>query len=156
MTKTLIAIDHSPSAMQAVAYAAAHFAGVKDHQIGIIHVLPNLPAMFWDEGHILSEDEKRERKKVVDKWLADQKASMEPVFRKAVEKLVASGISSGNIRSKSLSDSIDVAASILEEAKDGGYQTLVLGRRGLSPVKRFLLGSVTSKIINHGAGLRFV
>jgi nucleotide-binding universal stress UspA family protein len=151
MKKMLIALDDSKSAMRAVQYAGEVFSGNDDQQIGLVHVLPNLPAIFWDEGHILSAAEKQERKKVVDKWILDRKAMMEPVFRKAVELLTKSGIQASQIQSKSLSDSTDVALSILEEAKDSGYQTIIVGRCDRS--SKHLLGSVSGKIVQLGAGL---
>lgn len=151
MDKMLIAIDDKPGSMKAVEYVARQFAGAKDLQIGLVHVLPNLPAIFWDEGHILSEDEKRDRKKVVDKWLSDRKAKMEPVFKKAIEVLAGKGIQSRLVQTRSVSDSTDVAESILEEARDSGYQTIVVGRSDRSAKQ--LMGNVAHKIVNHGAGL---
>lgn len=152
MKKILIAIDDSPNTFKAVEYVAQQFSGVGDLELGLVHVLPNLPAIFWDEGHILSEEEKKDRKKVVDKWIADRKARMEPVFKKAIDTLAGKGIKASQIKTKSLSDSTDVAASLLEEAKDGGYQTLVVGRRG-GREKNLLIGSVTSRIISQGSGV---
>jgi nucleotide-binding universal stress UspA family protein len=151
MNKTLIAIDNSPSAMKAVEYVARQFLIGTDQEIAVVHVLPNLPAIFWDEGHILSEDEKRDRKKVVDKWIADQKALMEPVFKRAVDVLSKNGISASQIMTKSLSDSTDVAASIIEEARDGGFRTVVVGRSRHSP--KNALGTVAGRLANQGAGL---
>ena len=153
MKKMLIAIDDSPNASRAVDYVAQQFAGAADLEIELVHVLPNLPAIFWDEGHILSEEEKQDRKKVVDKWLADRKARMEPVFKKAIDALTGTGISPRQITTKSLSDSTDVAESILEEAKDGGYQTIVVARRGIVTGNHLLMGSVTNKIITRGSGV---
>ncbi len=153
MKKMLIAIDDSPNASRAVEYVAQQFAGTGELEIELVHVLPNLPAIFWDEGHILSTEEKQDRKKVVDKWIADRKARMEPVFKKAVDALTGKGISAGQIATKSLSDSTDVAESILEEAKDGGYQTIVVGRRGIAAGKNPLIGSITGKIVSQGSGV---
>jgi nucleotide-binding universal stress UspA family protein len=153
MKKILIAIDDSPNASKAVEYVAQQFAGSADLEIGLVHVLPNLPAIFWDEGHILSEEEKQDRKKVVDKWLADRRAKMKPVFQKAIDALTAKGISPRQITTKSLADSTDVAESILEEAKEGGYQTIVVARRGIVSGNRLLMGTVTSKIITRGSGV---
>ncbi len=153
MKKVLIAIDDSKSAMKAVEYAGQQFSGVSDLQIALVHVLPNLPAMFWDEGHFLSEHEKADRKRVVDKWLADWKAKMEPVFRKAIEVLTSTGINRQQVQAKSIYGTTDVAKSILEEARNGGYQTIIIGRRGVAGGKHTLIGSVTSKIIHQGTGI---
>ena len=156
MKKMLIAIDDSPNASRAVEYVAQQFAGTGELEIELVHVLPNLPAIFWDEGHILSTEEKQDRKKVVDKWLADRKAKMAPVFKKAIDVLTGRGIRPGQITSKSLSDSTDVAESILEEAKDGGYQSIVVGRRGVAAGKNPLIGSITGKIVSQGSGLAII
>ncbi len=153
MKKMLIAIDDSPNAFRAVEYVAQQFAGIGDLEIELVHVLPNLPAMFWDEGHILSTEEKEDRKKVVDKWIAARRARMEPVFKKAVETLTGKGIGLGQITTKSLTDSTDVAESILEEARDGGYQTIAAARRGITTGNHLLMGSVTNKIIARGSGV---
>ncbi len=151
MKKLLIAIDERPNSMKAVEYAAQHFGGTDEVQIGLVHVLPNLPAIFWDEGHILSEDEKRDRKKVVDKWLADRTATMEPVFKKAIEVLTGAGVKPERILTKSISDSTDVADSILEESRDGGYKTVIVGRCDRSA--KHVMGSVSNKIVNQGRGM---
>jgi nucleotide-binding universal stress UspA family protein len=153
MKKMLIAIDGSDNAMKAVEYAARQFSGVNDLFLTILHVVPYPPAPLWDDGHIPTEEESEIRSKDLERWLKNEKAKLGPVFDKAVHILTGSDIKPENIRTKSISDSIDVAGSILEEARDGGYDTLVLGRRGLSPAKHFLMGSVTSKIVSHGTGI---
>jgi nucleotide-binding universal stress UspA family protein len=156
MGKMLIALDESKSSMKAVEYAAEQFSTTKDLQITLVHVLPNLPAIFWDEGHILSDDEKKDRKKVVDKWLADRLVKMEPLFRKATELLVAKGVGAARIGRKTISDSLDAADSILEAAKDGGFGTIVLGRHSSGNGSRHLIGIVTNKVMSHAAGLTVI
>ncbi len=151
MRKILVALDDSTSAMRAVEYAARQYSGIDDLQIGLVHVLPNLPAIFWDEGHILSDQEKGERKKVVDKWIEDRKAIMDPVFRRASDVLTKNGIRTDQVRTKSISDSIDVAQSILEEAKDAGYQTVIIGRCDRSA--KHILGSVSGRVVDLGTGI---
>ncbi len=153
MKKLLIAIDGSDSSFRAVEYAAAQFSGIGDLQITLLHVLPYPPAPLWDDGHIPTKEEKAERENAIERWLAGQRAKSEPLFDKAISVMTRHGIPAGRIGKKTISDSIDVAGTIIEETVDGGYQTLVLGRRGLSPVKKFLMGSVTAKVIGHGAGM---
>lgn len=153
MKKILVAIDGSDNAMKAVEYVASQLSGTDDLFLTILHVLPYPPAPLWDDGHIPTEEESEIRTKYLEKWLKNEKTKLVPVFDRAVAILTRNNIKPENIRTKSVSDSIDVPGSILEEAKDGGYNTLVMGRRGLSPAKHLLLGSVTSKVINHGAGI---
>jgi nucleotide-binding universal stress UspA family protein len=151
MNKLLIGIDDQPGAMKAVEYVARHFGGTDDLQVGLVHVLPNLPAIFWDEGHILSAEEKGERKKFVDKWLAAQKTKMEPVFGKALGILERSGVKPARVVTKSISDSTDVADSLLEETRDGEYQTIVVGR--CERAAKHVLGSVAGKIVSQGRNI---
>jgi nucleotide-binding universal stress UspA family protein len=151
MTKMLIALDESPSAMKAVEYVAQYFGRADDIEVRIVHVLPNLPAIFWDEGHILSDGEKQDRKKVVDKWLVTQKTKIEPLFSKAANVLIAKGIPAERIGTKFVSDSTDVASSILEEAKDSDCRSIVVGRSHHSP--KHVLGTVAGRIAGQGAGL---
>jgi nucleotide-binding universal stress UspA family protein len=126
---------------------------MSDLQITLLHVLPYPPAPLWDEGHIPTKEEEEERERAMERWLADQLAETEPLFDKAVAILTDADISLTQLTKKVISDSTDVAGSILEEARDGGYQTLVVGRCGLSTVKKFFMGSVTTNVINHGAGV---
>ncbi|HWR58002.1 MAG TPA: universal stress protein [Thermodesulfovibrionales bacterium] len=153
MNKILIAIDGSESALKAVDYVGHQFSGTQGLRITLLHVLPYVPTSLWDDGHILTRQEIEDRKKLFDSWARSQQLKLEPIFRSATDVLVRLGISPEQIETKGVSDSADAAQSILEEARDGGYRTLVLGRRGLSPAKRIFMGSVTSKIINHGAGI---
>lgn len=153
MRKVLVAIDGSECAFNAVHYVGRQFSGIHGLDITLLHVLPYPPAPLWDDGHIPSNEEKEAREKVITTWLRNQEAKVEPLFKKALEVLKEEGVEQHQIKAKSISDSIDVAGSILEEARDGGYETLILGRCGLSPAKKFLMGSITSKIVNHGAGI---
>jgi len=41
------------------------------------------------------------------------------------------------------------AKTILDVAKKGNYDLIALGKRGLNPVNRFLLGSVSDKVTRH-------
>ena len=153
MRKLLIGIHDKYCSMRAVEYLGKQYAGAKDLEMTLVHVLPNLPAMFWDEGHILSDEEKRERKKVVDTWIVRQKQAVEPMLKAAVNDLVRSGFSPDRIGMKFISDSLDVADSLLEEAREGGYQTIVIGRCGIREGKHLLMGSVTSKIIHKATAM---
>jgi nucleotide-binding universal stress UspA family protein len=153
MKKMLIAIDGSEGALQAVEYVGKQFSGLDDLRITLLHVLPYPPAPFWDDGHIPTKEEKVERERAIKKWFADQRVKAETIFDTALDILTRNNVGPGQIEKKTISDSTDVASSILEETRDGGYQTLVVGRSGTSPAKQFFIGSVTSKIVNHGAGV---
>jgi nucleotide-binding universal stress UspA family protein len=41
----------------------------------------------------------------------------------------------------------------LEEARNNGYGTIVMGRRGISGVQEFFMGSVSSKVLQNATGM---
>jgi nucleotide-binding universal stress UspA family protein len=41
----------------------------------------------------------------------------------------------------------EVAQTVLKEAREGGYGSIMIGRRGISRAKRFFFGSVSNKIV---------
>ena len=153
MKKMLIAIDGSQCALKAVDYVGRQFSGVDDLLITLLHVLPYPPAPLWDDGHIPTKEEKEGRDNAIETWLKVQRSKAEGIFGKAVDILTSNGFSAHQIEKKTVSDSTDVASSILEETRDKGYQTLIVGRCGHSRTKQFIIGSVTMKIISHGAGV---
>ena len=152
MKKILVAIDGSEDALKAVDYVGQQFAGLSDLRIVLFHVSPGIPPELWDDGHILTEKEKTDRKKVLDKWLNNQKLQLESIFQPAVEMLTKRGIEAKQIETKSASESVkNTPECILAEAKTGGYLTLIMGRCGLHRTAHALLGSTVSKILNGGA-----
>ena len=152
MKKILVAIDGSEGALKAVDYVGRQFAGTADMQITLFNVSPGIPPELWDDGHILSEEEKADRKKVLDKWLNNQRLQLESVFQPAVETLTKRGIEAKQTKTKSASDTVrNTPECILAEAKTGGYLTLVIGRCGLHRTAHTLLGSTVNRILNDGA-----
>ena len=153
MKKVLIGLDGSRGAMKAVEYVGDLLKNVNDLHITLFNVLPGLPPEFWDDGHIMSEQERAERKAVVLKWKANAKLKLGPIFEPAMEVLIRRGIRPQQIETRYVHESIDLADEILMEARAGHYYTLVLGRCGRSSATHMLLGSIASKIINRGAGM---
>ena len=80
--------------------------------------------------------------------LEDKKKSLvDSALQKAREKLMAAGFEDKNVTIKAESKKKGVARDIAKEAQSG-YNTVVLGRRGQSGIKDFLLGSVSQKVFH--------
>jgi len=135
--KILVAIDDSENAMRVVEFVANLFT--TDTKITLFNVVqdtaalcemnsPELTPYFKSQQHsfCLLEDKKKE---LVDEAL-----------QKAKEVLLGAGFDVKNI-------TIKVARDIVKEAQSG-YSTIVLGRRGVSGIKEFILGSVSQKVFN--------
>ena len=146
----LIAFDGSENSLKAVDYAGSLFSGLKDIRIALLYVVPSIPPQFWDDGHILSAAEKEERQAVIDRWLSNQKSVLEPLFEKARRILTDRGFSLEQIETRMAGDTMSVADAIIEEAKEGGYRTVILGRQRAVPM---LAGSLATTILHKGTGL---
>ena len=66
--------------------------------------------------------------------------------------LLKHGLAADNIDIKIIDGSRSVADDILKAAKADNFGTIILGRRGVSRVKEFFIGSVTRKVIQHAVG----
>ena len=142
--KILVALDDSKNAMRAVKYVASHFT--TDHRITLISVLQDVAALCKLESpeltpHFISqqtsfctlEDEKRKL--------------VENAQQKAKAQLIEAGFNEKSITTKIESKQRSVARDIVTEAADG-YDVIVIGRRGLTGLKEFFMGSVSHKILN--------
>lgn len=68
-------------------------------------------------------------------------------MKKAKAVLLSAGFSSDQVTTKIENKKHSVARDILEEA-EGGYDLIVMGRRGISGIKEFFLGSTSQKVFN--------
>jgi nucleotide-binding universal stress UspA family protein len=147
--KILIAVDPSENALKAVAYAAGILP--KDARITIYHVFFKHPPKEIDseDPFLLHQISFQERIEEAKKWLAQEKAVIEQAMDKARDLLIKGGIESDCIDLKIEERKESVARDILSELEKGEYDTVIVGRRGLSGAKGFFVGSVSSKILHH-------
>ena len=150
--KVLIALDSSQGAWGAVEYVAEAFGQTTGVHITLLHVLSGLPPAFWDDGHILQEKEKESRQRLVTGWQQDQEKNWQGLVKKAHDRLTKAGVSKDAVVNKFKPKYYDVAEDILSEAAAGSFDTIVMGRRGLSLAKTLLLGSVTQKVVQNAKG----
>lgn len=142
--KILLAIDDSENAIRAVEFVANFFA--PDNKITLFNVIPDtatLCAMNSPElaPYFISQQSsfcllEEKKKKLVNE--AMQKAKRILLDAKFEEK---------NITIKTEIKKSGIARDIVREAKDG-YNVVVMGKRGLSGIKDFILGSVSQKVFN--------
>ena len=143
-SKILVAFDESENAMRAVEFIAENF-NTASH-VTLMSVIPDTAALCemnspelipyfrsQQSNFCILEDKKKE---VVRKALDN-----------AREKLLDAGFAKDKVALRVETKKRGVARDIIEEA-NAGYDTLVMGRRGLSGVKEFFLGSVSQKVLS--------
>ena len=153
MRKMLIGIHDKSCSLRAVAYVMKQFPKGQDLDVTFVHVFPNLPAMYWDDGHLLNSKEKQERKKVIDTLMARQREYIEPIIEGAMGELVRKGFARERVHMRFVLGSADIADSLLDEAAQGKCDTIVVGRCGIADGKHLIAGGIVTKLIHKAAGL---
>ena len=154
--KLLIPVDGSEGAMRAVVYVAETFGHTPELKITLLHILPELPPAMWDDGHILTETERRERQSVIADWENQEEKPWEAILAQARDKLIQAGIAAEALSIKYQPRYSDIADDILDEAELEGCSTIVIGRRGLTAAMRLFMGSVSNHVVNHAKGVAVI
>ncbi len=140
--KILVAFDDSENAMRAVEYIAKCFA--TDSKITLFNIAQDTAALCDMNSPALTPYFKSQQSSFCT--LEDKKKSLVDIaLKKARGKLIAAGFENKTVTIKAETKKKGVARDIVQEARSG-YNTIVLGRRGQSGIKDFILGSVSHKV----------
>jgi nucleotide-binding universal stress UspA family protein len=72
---------------------------------------------------------------------------MKGVFQEAMHRFEKAGLNPDRVNTRIVTGSASRAKAIVVEAKNGGYGTIAVGRRGLSRVGEFFMGRVSNKVM---------
>lgn len=143
--KVLLAVDVSDNARKAVQYAAP-FLAAGGAEVTLCHVvrgfLPTLGPTPLQPGEELEEQ-----------LMESLKQRVTSMFESYGECLERAGVDARKIGNICRIGGHSRAAEILNVAREEGYGTIIMGRRGISAVREFLMGRVTSKVLSGGEGL---
>ncbi len=150
----LIAVDGSQNSLRAVEYAGRVFAPHPEARLVLFHILPAISRMNLDKREIKAIDaRKAERPDLAGLyWRLEKEEEMSRFFSQCTEVLVQTGVKPEQIKSKFSVKKGEIADAVLEEVELGHYGTLILGRRGLSRVREFFLGSVSTNVVREARG----
>jgi nucleotide-binding universal stress UspA family protein len=77
-------------------------------------------------------------------WMVNAREDVEATLREAAEEVAAAGVP---VRTHHREG--DAADAILDVAEERGADLIVVGNKGMTGAKRFLLGSVPNKVSHH-------
>ena len=142
-SSVLVAVDGSEQSFEAVRYAARLFGQGRVH-FTLLHVMDRVPDVYWD-----LHTEPGPGYEVIGglQWTSGQQQYMEQFFDRCRGLLDETGHPAGSTGVKLQEKKVGIARDIAEEARNG-YDALVVGRRGLSPLKDVLFGSVANKLVS--------
>ncbi len=141
--KILIAMDESENAFRAVEFVSDSLS--RDSEVTLFSIIPDtanicdmqspeLTPYFHSQRNAFCSIEDKKKELVMN------------AMSRAKQKLNDSGFKDNNINIKILNRKKGIARDIIDEA-NSGYDLIVLGRRGISGVREFFLGSVSNKVI---------
>jgi len=134
----LVAVDESENARRAVSYVAQVLGGIEGFKVTILHVIP-VP----EEDYFPTSAEK-------EKWFSQHRGKVDAMLEGYRQILIRAGFHPSDVSVRSpMRYCPSMAECILAERDEIEYDTIVVGRHGLSRSEEFLFGSVSSKIVTH-------
>ena len=148
----LIAFDDSENAMRAVEFVGKKFK--PENKVTLFHVLPDTAALCELHSPELTEYFVAQQSSfcVLE---AKKRQLVEDAMKRAKSVLMDDGFPSENITTTIQVRKSGVARDILNTS-ESGFDTVVLGRRGLSGVREFFLGSVSQKVFHSAKNVSVV
>jgi len=137
--KVLVCIDASQNAIRAAEHAGSMLSGT-DCRVTIFHTIRHLRRFVPIA--LLEKSEK-----LTHLWKEQSGQQVATYVEKAKDILLNAGIPEEQISTKVAEGTRSAANDILSEALSNGYGTVIMGRRGASMVKEFILGSVSKKVL---------
>lgn len=139
--KILIALDESDYAKKVVNYVASTVK--PSANITLFSVLPIISSSLGKEFALPHFSEKL----VELKWMVtEKKKKATKIMEECRAILLDAGFPDETVKVKMQNKLVGIARDVIAEAGKGKYDTVVVGRRGLSATAAFLLGSVSNKI----------
>ena len=127
--KILVALDDSPNAMRTVEHVARTYT--PGNEVTLYSVSSQV-----DLHYSLCRDMQKHKDEQVEQTLEQAK-----------NLLLKSGFEEKTVTIKVDRKGGDVAREIVNEVNTG-YDTIVMGRRGMSAIKAFFIGSVSQKVLH--------
>ncbi len=140
--KILIAVDGSPHSFSILRYLGKLFAGAKEIQFHLLCIVPC-------GEHALGEDWLKEDD-IINSLPHEAHKRWHQAKRymgEALLQLARHGIDPDQVSTETRIKRTSISADLLTEARNGVYDAVLIGRRGLSKVESLFMGSVSEKIL---------
>ena len=134
----LIAVDNSDNAARAVSYVGQLLGSLEGFKVTVLHVMTEP-----EEDYFPTNAEK-------DKWFGQYRQKVDAMLEDYRQMLIHNGFDPNDVSVRStVRYCPSMAECILAERDEAEYDTIVVGRQGLSRSEEFLFGSISNKIVTH-------
>ena len=153
--RILVAVDDSENSHRAVKYVGSLLRETPHTSVTLFHVLKPMPRGLLEHGGSespaaearLSDQLRRDQ----EAWIRKEAEAECPFLIKSFETLTQSGFDRSRVALR-IGHEDDIARNILEEARNGKHETIVVGRHGSSGIKRLFGGGVTDQLLRDAKG----
>jgi nucleotide-binding universal stress UspA family protein len=145
--KVLIGLEDHPECLSLVRYAGDQLAAIPDLKYSLLHLMPPQPPTFWDDGHILTAEEQKQREAQREKWRAGWIERVEKLLSEGRDILISKGVPAANVETRIDTISQGIAQDLLNNIERNNYQMVVIGKKSFRQAKPFNLGSHANKIL---------
>ncbi|MFZ2446143.1 MAG: universal stress protein [Syntrophobacteraceae bacterium] len=146
--KVLMCMDNSEGAMIAARHLSEVLGATGRCDVVLFHAVRGFSGfrkfirdMFGSEGDQSAVEN-------IEKELNGAAAALAPSFDKAAGVFAAAGTDPARISRKIVPGAGNSGNTIIEEAEKGGFDTIVVGRRGISRAEEFFMGRVSNKVVH--------
>ncbi len=154
--RILVAVDESENSYRVLQYVGSLLSRTPDLTLTLFHVLKPMPRGLLEHGGSenpaaeaqLSEQLHNEQ----EAWIRKESEAECDVLKEACETLKQYGFDMSHVDLK-YGHEDDIARCILEEARSGQHETIVVGRQGMSRIKQIFGGGTTDHVLRGAKGL---
>lgn len=140
--KVLVCTDGSEQSHKALEKAALIAKGCEADEVVVIHVdegKRDLSALTWgSEGYSVSDEDIKNLKRLHELHIEEKQNILQNALNYLKEK---------NLQANAILKQGHPAKTILDFASENGFDTIVIGSRGLGGWKKRILGSVSSAVV---------
>ncbi len=140
--RILVPVDGSDRALNTVRYVG-RVEPFRNMDIVLFHVFSSVPEGYWD---LEKDPRSTSTVRQVRSWETGQRKIIKQYMEQATQFLLKAGVSPESITIKIQNRKKGIARDIIREARNG-YDAVVTRRRGMTGLRRIVLGSVATKLL---------
>jgi nucleotide-binding universal stress UspA family protein len=151
--RVLLAVEGVQDGLVLTRYAGAYFGSIPGLKFNLLHLIPPVPPSLWDDGHILSPEERKNRKGHIEKWRSEWMKQAEKYMAKGRDSLVQKGVPSENVTTTILPTRESVTSDLLHEIEYNHYEIVLIGKKSFHKKTPYLLGNRANTLLHKTRGV---
>jgi nucleotide-binding universal stress UspA family protein len=151
--KVLLAVEGVQDCLVLTRYTGEFFSSIPGLEFTLLHLVPPIPPAFWDDGHILSPEERQDRKAYVEKWRSEWMKQAEEYMGEGRDFLVQKGVPPENVTITIVPTREGITSDLLNEIENQHYEIVLIGKKSFHKKTPYLLGNRANKILHKARGI---